>query len=74
VVKEVVTAGQIVSVVLVPIATGLCGVGVSLAFKLHESLAEIQSHVSSIERSLSVLQTRYEIESINWNQHLKDQK
>lgn len=73
-VKEVISAGQIVSVVLVPVATGLCGVGVSLAFKLHESLTEIQIHVGAIERTLSVLQTRYEIESINWNQHLKDQK
>jgi hypothetical protein len=74
VVKEVITAGQIVSVVLVPVISGLCGIGVALGFKVHESLTEIQTHVGAIERTLSVLQTRYEIESINWNQHLKEPK
>ena len=72
-VKQIVPAMQVVTVFLIPIISGLCGVGIALAFRLSDTIVEIESHLTVIEKSLSNLQTRYEVESDLWNRHIRSQ-
>jgi hypothetical protein len=73
VVKELNSAMKVVSLILIPLMSGLCGVGVALAFRLSDTIIEIETHLAVIEKSVSNLQTRYEIESDLWNRHIRSQ-
>lgn len=60
-----------VTLIVIPLLTGFCGVGISLAFKLHEMLVELSRRQYNIEQSISVLQARYDIESVEWREHVR---